>query len=294
MKPSVPSVPCWNPSDDSSLDPRTHAFRPEIAGAALRCRVNSANFAGPIVHECNVERATVYVSPELRSEACSELLFGNRFHAVASEPNWLWGWCGHDHYIGYVRSSAFERSVRPPTHHVIARNGLRFDAPSIKSQVRGRLPLGALLGLNEAEGLFLSDDKGGFVHRRHVAPIGDYASDPVDAALRLLGAPYLWGGRTGEGIDCSGLVQIALGLCGIAAPRDCDQQMAALGEEIDLAEAGPGDLVFFPGHVGMMVDATGLLHANAFWMTTLVEPLADVLARLAPLHERPVLAVKRI
>ena len=120
-------------------------------------------------------------------------------------------------------------------------------------------------------------------------------TDPVAVAERLIGAPYRWGGRGGDGIDCSGLIQRALELSGITAPRDSDMQRDQLGET--LAEDAPlrrGDLVFFPGHVGFMWDAERLLHANAFWMSTVVEPLADVVERLRPTHAQPIIARKRI
>jgi cell wall-associated NlpC family hydrolase len=144
------------------------------------------------------------------------------------------------------------------------------------------------------EGSFLRIDEG-YVHTRHVAPLDATEDDPVAVAERLVGSPYRWGGRGAEGVDCSGLVQRAFELAGIAAPRDSDMQREQLGEMLpDGVALERGDLVFFPGHVGLMVDGERLIHANAYWMTTMIEPLADLVARLAPTHERPVLARKRI
>jgi cell wall-associated NlpC family hydrolase len=170
---------------------------------------------------------------------------------------------------------------------------LIFADADIKAPLVGRLSLGALLH-GQTNGDFLRIDSG-FIHSRHVRAIDAIESDPVAVAERLIGAPYLWGGRAADGIDCSGLVQRALGLGGIAAPRDSDQQRDGLGRSLGDDEAlMRGDLVFFPGHVGLMVDAEHIIHANAFWMAVTVEPLADVVARLAPTHASPISARRRI
>jgi len=160
-----------------------------------------------------------------------------------------------------------------------------------------RLPLPDQGVQHGQDGLLRHDIDGGqgFVHHRHLAGAAEIASDPVTIAELLIGAPYGWGGRSERGIDCSGLVQLALSMCGIAAPRDTDQQRTAVGEARD--PGGPlacGDLVYFPGHVGLMVDGAHLLHANAFWMRTVIEPLADVIDRVRPSHPEPVLAVRQL
>jgi len=158
--------------------------------------------------------------------------------------------------------------------------------------VQQMLPAGARVS-GTAEGDFLAVD-GGFVHQRHVRAIDDTEQDWVAVAERYLGAPYVWGGR-GLGVDCSGLVQMALAACGIAAPRDTDQQAEAVGEALgDNAALRRGDILFFPGHVGLMVDGERLIHANAHAMAVTIEPLDDVVARLRDTHEQPVTGRRRI
>lgn len=288
-----PTVPCWRPSPGNSLDPRVDAFRSDLADAALRGRVDAERYFEPIAARCLADRAVVRLRRDYDAPAVSELVTGEVFHVIERDTEWLWGWCGHDHYVGYVDADRFGNH-RAPTHRVVARVALVFAKANIKAPLKARLQLGSLVNVgDQSDEVFLGSDHG-FIHRRHLDPAGKFADDPLEVALRLVGTPYLWGGRTGEGIDCSGLIQVSLGLCGIASPRDCDQQMAAVGNAVDPVEARRGDLMFFPGHVGIMTDSASLLHANAFWMTTMVEPLADVVARLAPNYSQPISAVKRL
>lgn len=233
----------------------------------------------------------VYDAPNAGAPAVSQLLFGEDFHVLDSAAGWSWGYCGHDHYVGYVRQNALSAPVLP-THFVSAREALLFERADIKSPALMRLSLGARLQ-GELEGDFLKTEAG-FVHHRHVARIGQVLDDIVATAAQLIGAPYLWGGRGAGGVDCSGLVQLALALAGIACPRDSDQQRESVGRELSADEhLKRGDLVFFPGHVGIMADADTLLHANAWWMAVDSEPLRDVVDRLSPRHEQPILARRR-
>jgi cell wall-associated NlpC family hydrolase len=165
-----------------------------------------------------------------------------------------------------------------PSHIVAAPAALIFADRSIKAPVVERLPMGVRVVVTGDDGDFLATSTG-FIHHRHLAAIDAIEPDFVAVAARLTGTPYRWGGRSGDGIDCSGLVQLALAFAGIEAPRDSDQQQS-LGEAIATGQPlRRGDLVFLPGHVGIMADDTHLLHANAFWMCVVTEPLADVLAR---------------
>jgi hypothetical protein len=205
---------------------------------------------------------------------------------------WAWGYCAQDHYVGYVQAATLDLAELA-THIVSAREAILFERPDIKSRAIATLSLGTRLD-GAMEGDFLVSGNG-FVHRRHVSPLDASFDDPVAIAERLIGAPYLWGGRGAGGVDCSGLVQLALSLSGVDCPRDSDQQRGSVGTELPVdSPLQRGDLVFFPGHVGFMADDSHLLHANAWWMAVMVEPLADVIDRLRPAHEQPVLAVRRI
>lgn len=277
----------------SSLpDPRTSAYRPDLADVALAGRVIAANYAEPALLRCLVPSVAMRADRSPDAVAVSELLFGEAFAVVERGPDWSWGYSLHDNYVGYVPSSALGEAA-PPTHRVAAPAGLLFSEASIKSPLVATLPLGAAVTVIEADGAF-HRLAGGFIHERHLGPLRPGAGDPVALAHEFLGTPYLWGGRTRAGIDCSGLVQTVLAATGHDVPRDSDQQRHALGSAVDPADIRRGDIVFFPGHVGIMASATDLLHANAYWMRTVVEPLADVVARLKPGHDQPILAVKRL
>ena len=165
------------------------------------------------------------------------------------------------------------------SHKVSAVRTLAFPGPSIKLPPLQGLPFGARLELDRIEGA-LAFTSAGYVPFRHLVPVADKGGDFVAIAERFLGSPYLWGGKTSLGIDCSGLVQIALNACGHACPRDTYMQEAVLGQPVKLADMRRGDLIFWKGHVAMARDAETMIHANAFHMAVAVEPIAEAIARI--------------
>jgi cell wall-associated NlpC family hydrolase len=229
--------------------------------------------------------------------------------AICGEPvtvfetnadGWSWAQLKTDRYVGWMRNEALAALGAAPTHKVSAIRTFVFEKPDIKSTPLEALPLGAQVTvIGEAEdknARYALIAPEGAIVVQHLLPVGSFESDWVAVAERFLGVPYLWGGKTSLGIDCSGLLQIALGACGIAAPRDSDMQQAALGAP--LPHTGPlplrrGDLVFWPGHVGIMRDGASLLHANAHHMAVVIEPLCEAIRRIAA-RGHPVTGVRRI
>jgi len=273
-------------------DPRTHAYRPDIADIALAGVLFAPHYAKAEACRLVADAVTVRAHPSREGRAISQLVHGEGFDMIDKAGGWAWGRCLHDNYVGYVRADALG-PVQSSTHRITAPLALVFANPDIKAPVARALPIGAQVAGHE-EGNFLRIDDG-YIHLRHVAALDALESDPVAVAERLIGAPYRWGGRGAAGVDCSGLVQRALELAGIPAPRDSDMQRDQLGAHLpDDAPLRRGDLIFFPGHVGFMLDGARLLHANAYWMSTVIEPLADVVDRLKPTHAQPITARKRI
>ncbi|MCE7796103.1 C40 family peptidase [Sphingobium sufflavum] len=279
-----------------AYDARTTAIRVDLADVAEATQYFSPHYAAAVPYVCAAPSAIVRGKPVDSDSAVTQILHGEGFHVLDVRAGWAWGYCAHDHYVGYVAIDALHRDDGgAATHRVLPQGGgaLLFSRPDIKSPLVARLPGNARVkGVFEDDFLAISN---GYIHNRHIALVGHVEIDWVDAARACLGMPYLWGGRGDGGIDCSGLVQIALAQCGVAVARDTDQQAGTIGRALDEGEPlARGDILFFPGHVGIMSDAQTLLHANAHWMRVVEEPLADVVARLVPTHPQPITARRRI
>jgi len=156
--------------------------------------------------------------------------------------------------------------------------------------VRELLPMNAAVPVLDSSGDYVRIAEGGYLHQLHLAAA---EKDFVAVAEHFLGVPYVWGGKTAAGLDCSGLIQTALQAVGKAAPRDTDMMEKALGDAVSLSGLRRSDLVFWKGHMGVMLDETRLLHANAFHMAVAIEPLAEAIARIEKVAG-PVTSIKRL
>jgi len=257
------------------FEPREWFAGPEVVELALTGEIGAVRYVEPRTLMCTAPRVAVRSGPETAAESVSELLFGEGFEIVEVKAGFALGRSLHDRYIGWAPFDALALPGAEPTHRITARRAPMFAAASIKAAVTMELPFAALV-TGDVEGNFLALAGGGFVHRHHVesAPANRSA-----AAALFADAPYLWGGRSPDGVDCSGLVQQALAAEGIALRRDTDLQVA-MGEPVIFAAREAGDLVFWPGHVGLLLEGDLFCHANAHWMRVVTEPLADVIARL--------------
>jgi cell wall-associated NlpC family hydrolase len=261
-------------------DPRLTLARPDLAAAALEGRIRADRFAETTRMRLIIPAAAVRTAPRFDAEQVDQLLFGESFQVIDVTDGFAWGQADRDGYVGWVEAAALSPRLLEPTHRVRAVRTFAFAEPSIKSPARGPFSLNALLKVTETEGALAFVEGAGWIARAHLMEIGAAFEDATDVAERFLGTPYLWGGRDSLGLDCSGLVQQAFYAAGLTCPRDTDLQ-AALGEPIAAGALARGDLVFWRGHVGIMLDAERLLHANAHHMAVVVEPLAGATDRIA-------------
>jgi len=276
-----------------NFDPRVTAARPDLAAAALEGKVAAARFVAGEKRSVARGRAPLHVAPSRDSGRETELLFGEIFTVYEDKDGWCWGQAERDLYVGYVHGSFLGEMVV-----VNARvSGLMtplLPACDVKTVAYDMLPLNALVKVEMRKTGFARLAGGGHVSERHLAPLDVFAADWVAVAERFIGVPYLWGGKTQAGLDCSGLIQTALQAAGMSCPRDTDMQEKALGKAMPVdGTVKRGDLIFWKGHVGVMRDQSQLLHANAFHMQVACEPLADALARIEK-AAGPVTSVRRL
>lgn len=275
-----------------ALDRRLHAYRDDLADAALQGRVSATRFAAGEPARVAVPVTGLRPKPDAAIGIDTELLFGEDVTVFDRADGWAWVQAKSDGYVGYLPESTLANATDQPTHHVIVPRTFLYPGADLRFPVSAALSMGSRIvvaGEAETRGTryFLLAD-GRAVVAGHCLPLGTYATDDfVAIAARFIETPYLWGGRSGFGIDCSGLVQLALQMTGRAAPRDSDMQAAGLGAVIAREELRRGDLVFWKGHAGIMADEKTLLHANGHTMTVALEDFEAAVQRIGWLYEMP-------
>jgi hypothetical protein len=269
-------------------DKRLTPARPDLAASHLKEEVEAAHFVEGEVGAIVRGRASLRARPSDDAPQDSELLLGESVTVYERKNGWAWLQAKLDSYVGYVREEALGPAADVDMRVILPLTPL-LSAPDVKSPLRDLLPLNAMVRRGSLEGNFVEVDRG-FIHAGALASLDRAAADFVSVAEQFLSVPYVWGGKTFQGLDCSGLIQTSLQAAGISSPRDTDMMEQSLGHAILRTKARRGDLVFWKGHVGVMRDGETLLHANGFYMQVTSEPLAAAMARIAT----PVTAIKRI
>jgi cell wall-associated NlpC family hydrolase len=269
-------------------DKRLTPARPDLAAAHLKGQVEAARFAEG--EACSVirGRTALRAQPSDGAPQDSELLRGETVTVYERKNGWAWVQAKLDSYVGYARESALGPVAIADAHVILPLTPL-LTAPDATSPLYDLLPLNAQVTRGKSEGNF-TEIPGGFVPARALAPLAQTASDFVAVAEQFLGVPYVWGGKSFQGLDCSGLIQTCLQAAGVFAPRDTDMMEQSLGQSVLGAKLKRGDLIFWKGHVGVMRDGEILLHANATSMQVSSEPLAAAIERIA----KPVTTIKRL
>jgi cell wall-associated NlpC family hydrolase len=268
----------------NSLDKRLHVFRDDLADQHLQGKVAATRFVAGHPAQFIWPVTSVQRAPQSHAMQLSQALWGETCRIFDTDNGWAWVQLARDDYVGYVPAASLSTAVVDATHHVAAPSTHVYPKPDLKTQPAISIPMNANLAVTAPEGNYLGLAQGGFVFASHVSVNSEHQQDFVTVAEKFLHVPYLWGGKTMQGIDCSGLVQVSLHACGIAAPRDSDMQENSLGAAIDpddFSKLQRGDLVFWKGHVGIMQDNKNLLHANGHEMMTVIELLEVAVKRIA-------------
>src|ERR1700731_4782817 len=265
-------------------DPRLTPARGDLAAKYLEGKVKAARFVTGEEFEIVDALAPLREAPSFDATLLTQALKGERVTIYdGNGEGFAWGHLNSDGYVGWLPDRALAKPAAKPTHKITALSTFAFPGPSIKLPPVETLVMGSMITVTREDGAFAVTREGWYLPRQHLGSVDRFADDFVAVAERFVGTPYLWGGKSSLGIDCSGLIQVALNAAGTGCPRDSDMQQDGLGRALDAAESKKlqrGDLIFWKGHVAIARDADSIVHANAHHMATVVEDTNEAIARI--------------
>ncbi|TIW35794.1 MAG: NlpC/P60 family protein [Mesorhizobium sp.] len=279
----------------TARDARLHAFRSDLADARLKGEVSAERFVAGLPARISVPVADLRRAPRWDAGVNTQAVFGDDVLVFEEREGWAWIQAERDGYVGYVADTVLGARDHAPTHVVSVPRTFLYPGPDLRIPVSGQLSMGSAVtvtGSAETRGTpYALLSSGQALIAAHLRSIGEVATDYVSVAEGFLGTPYLWGGVSGFGIDCSGLVQLAMRMTGKDVLRDSDMQAASIGEPLDpgpdFAGLRRGDLVFWKGHVAIMTDPDTMIHANGHTMLVSREGLKEAVERIGYLYGGP-------
>ncbi len=277
------------------LDPRLTPARDDLAAVWLKDRVRAQRYIEPTHQTIIAPITNLYRSPDIKQSIETQILYGEPVDVLEVKDGWAWIQSVRDQYVGYISADHIKQlsGETAPTHRVSNISAFVYPEANIKSTPLMHLSYGSQVRVKAEKGDLYELTSGGFIPATLISAIDFHADEIIAEAFRFLGTPYLWGGRSGIGLDCSALVQLVLQANNYRCPRDSDLQEIQIGRPIDRDNVQSGDLVFFRGHVGLMVDDSTIIHANDRAMAVSIDDLDEYVHWRSKNGKTPVKMFKR-
>ena len=273
------------------MDPRLTPANEIFACSTLKGTIKHSNFVVGKSYQINMPFIDLLAAPGGKRNR--QLIYGSKVKYFGEADGWAFVQNTYDSYVGYVPQNAIVPETKK-THIVSGPLTHVFLEPNIKSRNIEILPLAAKVSGQMVENGFMETELG-WISVAQLKRKTELPKDPVEVSKLLQNAPYLWGGNTSLGIDCSGLIQISMMLCGLDCPGDSDQQMKTLGQNLDIGSPRKrGDILFWKGHVAWAVNERQILHANAYHMATVIEEADEAIERIQTQDNNDLIAIKRL